>query len=63
MRSIFNSNQFTYVFRTVLTDSCVNTSEGVTQGQEQAARNETAEAPVERAGLLHTGFASKENIT
>lgn len=38
MRIIFNSNQFTYVFSTVLTDSCINTSEGVTQGQDQAAR-------------------------
>lgn len=38
MRIIFNSNQFTYVFSTVLTDSCINTSEGVMQGQDQAAR-------------------------
>lgn len=60
--SSFNSNQFTYVFSTVLTNICVNTSEGVTRGQEQASRDEAAWAHVERAGSLHTDFASTENI-
>lgn len=40
MKSSFNSNQFTYVFSAVLTNSCVNTSGGVTQGQEQTDRDE-----------------------